>query len=115
MPGTDCMERFERQVATVGQPDGTTAVNGAAGPAKRQPQIGFFHCGKVAADVDGTMLAAGRKIFELEIGNARKHGYHQVATVGQPDGATAVNGAAGSAKRQPQTFANHRWVRDLTE
>ncbi len=29
---------FERQVATVGQPDGATAVNGAAGSAKRQPQ-----------------------------------------------------------------------------
>jgi hypothetical protein len=33
---------------------------------------------------------------------ARKR-HQQVATVGQPDGTTAVNGAAGSAKRQPQT------------
>ena len=39
-----------------------------------------------------------RVIFK---GNAQG-AYLQVATVGQPDGTTAVNGAAGSAKRQPQ-------------
>ena len=38
----------------------------------------------------------------------RRGAYQQVATVGQPDGTTAVNGAAGSAKRQPQFIAGHK-------